>query len=620
MAPIRNAVPNVMITARSRDARLTQAAFLFSVVLYGAVGCADAGVTQPLGPENLGFVDAVAPDALKREADAQDGLSANLSPSASLSAASADAPAYSVSSIPFAAEVGPFLPPEGFGHGFPGADDLTWGGANGLPIGFSFTFFGQSFDRFWIASNGAVLFQKDPRMDGACCGGFIPLNDPPNPAAPGSGPKNNLVALAWSDLKPLPGQVTWTTRGEAPNRRLIVDFNQVPYFVSRTATAPSPFRVTTQLILYERTNVIEIHTKSQQNPGNKLVTQGIENATGTEAYFRPGRNAAVFALPEDAVRFAPPQQNSAPTANAGGNVGEAPNKSYEGVEGVAVDFNGSAFDADGDDLTYSWDFDNNGSVDATTLAASFTYVDNGSHSALLKVSDGREVTEARVNVVIHNAKPVVNAGSDLRVLSGSTVSLSGQFSDKGANDAFWSWTWNLGSLGSYSDKTANPSDAILASQKFCKAGVYAVSLTVTDKDDASGSDELLVTVDAQPIKIDVNPNSINLNGNGHGMITVRIYSREGLDATALRPEAIRLTNGSGSGTQLAVTGGHLHWNDGADLNGDGRPDVSAGFRRDELIANGDLTPRTAELTLSGEVGNCGDVLGKAPVNENEKGR
>jgi hypothetical protein len=101
---------------------------------------------------------------------------------------------------------------------------------------------------------------------------------------------------------------------------------------------------------------------------------------------------------------------------------------------------------------------------------------------------------------------------------------------------------------------------------------------------------------------------------------VRIYSRHGLDATALSPAAIRLTNGSGSGTQLARPGGHLHWNTGADLNGDGRLDVSAGFRRDELIANGDLTPSTGELSLSGEVGTCGDVLGKGSVRVQERGR
>ena len=115
-------------------------------------------------------------------------------------------------------------------------------------------------------------------------------------------------------------------------------------------------------------------------------------------------------------------------------------------------------------------------------------------------------------------------------------------------------------------------------------------------------------------------NSINTANNGHGMITVRILSRDGLDATALRPEAIKLTNGNGSGTSLARTGDGFHWDASADLNGDGRLDVTAGFRRDELIANGDLAPGANQLKLSGEVGSCGDVLGSALVYAKEKGR
>jgi hypothetical protein len=85
-----------------------------------------------------------------------------------------------------------------------------------------------------------------------------------------------------------------------------------------------------------------------------------------------------------------------------------------------------------------------------------------------------------------------------------------------------------------------------------------------------------------------------------------------LDATALNPEAVRLTNGSGSGTRIARAGGHLHWAV-ADLNGDGLLDVSAGFRRADLIANGDLTANTIELILIGELGSCGDVIGRVVV-------
>ncbi|MDQ3996736.1 MAG: PKD domain-containing protein [Gemmatimonadota bacterium] len=617
MISIRHAGPAftvAIISARSRETRLARAALFSVAVLFGAINCSDDNGLAPVPPMELGYVDAVAPEELKREADAPEGdlaPSASVRPSASLSASSAAAAAsYTVSKIAFKPEPRTGLKQE------PGGDDWSVGGdVGGLSIGFNFRFFGDSYSKFWLASNGAILFNFIE--EGACCGAPIPLNDLPTLKIPRA--KNNLIALAWSDLVPMPSQMSWGVRGTAPNRRLIVDFNQVGYYQC-DGCAPSPQKVTTQAILYEGTNVIEVHTTSQQNPG-KFVTQGVENRTATEAAFLPGRNKAVYALVNDAVRFTPvAQQNAAPVAFPGGNAG-SPIDRYEGVEGTAVNFKGSATDADGDPLTYSWDFDNDGVIDASTAEASFTYADNGTHSALLKVSDGRGgVAEARVDVVIRNAEPVVDAGSDVRVNAGATVSFSGRFSDKGVNDALWSWTRDFGSLGSYSDKTPSQTAAILGSKRFCKAGRFPVTLSVVDKDEGSGSDELVVTVDALPVEIDVNPNAINLNDNGHGMITVRIFSRDGLDATALRPDAIRLTNGSGSGTQLARSGEHLHWNADADLNGDGRADVSAGFRRDELIANGDLTPSTVELSLSGEVGNCGDVLGKAPVRVPGRGR
>ena len=599
MNSIRHAVPNSNPTARRRLTRLAPAAILFTATMLGGISCSDGG-TQPLAPVELGYVEGAAPDELKAEADAsQDGLS----PSASLSAAAAAAaPTYTVSNITFAPE-----PRSGLAQ-LPGSDDFAYGDAAGLPLGFDFMFFGQTYNRFWIASNGAILFEFIEL--GACCGAAIPLNDAPTANIPR--PKNNLIALAWNDFKPLPGQISWGVRGTAPKRRLVVDFNQVPYFAS--GTTPSPFRVTTQAILHEGTNVIEIHTTSQQNPGTKLITQGVENRTGTEAAFLPGRNRAVYTLANDAVRFTPVGQNAVPKAFPGGNAGGPPADRYEGVEGEAILFKGSGSDPDGDPVTYSWDFNNDGVADANTAEASYTYADNAKYLATLTVSDGRGgVNQASVDVVVKNAPPKVKANSNARINAGESMNFSGEFSDPGVNDAEWGWTWNLGSEGdSFGNLPAQGAVPAIESHRFCKAGKYDVRLTVKDKDGATGSDQVEVVVDALPVQIDVSPNTIQLNGNGHGMITVRIYSRDGLDATALDPNSVKLTNGFGRGAHLARTGGGLwHWEPSADLNGDGLLDVVAGFRRDDLIASGDLGLNTTELRLGGAVGGCAEVSGKA---------
>ena len=179
--------------------------------------------------------------------------------------------------IPFAPEAGPLR------HVLALGDDETTGP---LPIGFEFTFFGHQYAAFNLSSNGFVGF--DPQMsDGCCDGGVIPSDDG----------LDDLIALAWTDLYPPGGgSIAYETRGTAPQRRLIVSFTAVPLF-GETAT------VTSQLILRERENTIEVHTAHQDAPAFHSVTQGVENVGGTVAAFLAGRVAASYRLRRDAVRF-----------------------------------------------------------------------------------------------------------------------------------------------------------------------------------------------------------------------------------------------------------------------------------------------------------------------------
>jgi PKD repeat protein len=76
--------------------------------------------------------------------------------------------------------------------------------------------------------------------------------------------------------------------------------------------------------------------------------------------------------------------NRSPTARATATPtsGEAP---------LAVSFDGTgSSDPDGDALTYAWDLDGDGAHDdASTAKPSWTYTATGSHTAGLRVSDGR---------------------------------------------------------------------------------------------------------------------------------------------------------------------------------------------------------------------------------------
>jgi N-acetylneuraminic acid mutarotase len=129
-------------------------------------------------------------------------------------------------------------------------------------------------------------------MSSGCCSGrTIPFADG----------FDNLIAAAWTDLYPPGGgEVSYETRGRAPNRYLVVAYQNLPWFPE----SDGPNRVTTQIILYEGTNTVEIHTANQS--AGHIYTQGIEDGSGTQAAFLTGRVAANYGLTNDGVRFTMP--------------------------------------------------------------------------------------------------------------------------------------------------------------------------------------------------------------------------------------------------------------------------------------------------------------------------
>jgi hypothetical protein len=224
---------------------------------------------------------------------------------ATASAVSSSVPTYTVSSVPFTPEPAPAAVPATF---VLACDDCTHFKTQ---MGFDFTFYGKTYHQMNIVANGFVAFDTVDANEGGCCeGGTIPFG--------GDAPYNNLIAIAWTDLNAgsAGANVRAETQGTAPNRKFVVQFNNVPEY------SRGPGRVTAQLVLYEGSNDIVINTWSQNiltNPYH-FVTQGIENADGSEAAFLPGRVHAFFALSNDAVRFSLAHVNQPPVITAPANL------------------------------------------------------------------------------------------------------------------------------------------------------------------------------------------------------------------------------------------------------------------------------------------------------------
>lgn len=156
--------------------------------------------------------------------------------------------------------------------------------SNALPIGFTFNFYSQDYSNFYISSNGFMTFSGSTD-DGCCSGGLLPAVDD----------VNNIIAMAWEDVNPSSGgTIRYQTVGTSPNRKLIMEFDNVPFYGGSGS-------ITSQIHLFETSNRIEIHSTNISANGN--TTQGIENATGTEGIPTPGRNSQVWSANNDYVAF-----------------------------------------------------------------------------------------------------------------------------------------------------------------------------------------------------------------------------------------------------------------------------------------------------------------------------
>ena len=178
--------------------------------------------------------------------------------------------------------------------------------------------------------------------------------------------------------------------------------------------------------------------------------------------------------------------NRAPIAKAGGP--------YSGVEGSSIAFDGSASsDADGDALSYAWDFGDGAS--ATGAKPSHTYTDNGTYTAKLTVTDSHDArTTATIQVTIANAAPVLGEISGIPeepIQVGTPVTLTASFTDANPADVFvGAVQWDLASSFTTSGvitiaPTSNDAGRISATTTL-PPGVYTVTLRVQDKDGGTG--------------------------------------------------------------------------------------------------------------------------------------
>lgn len=171
---------------------------------------------------------------------------------------------------------------------WPQVGGLDDGGWQNLPIPFTFRFFEVGYTSFCIGTNGFITLGAG--LPNTLHGYGLVLPNP-NAAAP-------CVGAVYSDLEfSYTGTINTFTTGTTPNRRLVVNWVNGRYYTSNVGVG----NVTTQVILYETTNNIEVHTTI--STGQDASVEGIQNSNGTNAFAVPGRNTSFFSITNDAYRW-----------------------------------------------------------------------------------------------------------------------------------------------------------------------------------------------------------------------------------------------------------------------------------------------------------------------------
>ena len=161
-----------------------------------------------------------------------------------------------------------------------------------FPLGFTFQFYGNDYTEFYVGSNGWIGFTAGQPTS------YIAS---PIPDATSFGVPKDCIMLSWQDLDATSGgQVLYQTIGTTPNRKLVLTFDNIPYFGFGVTSGP----VSLQIVLYEGSNVIDNHTIDK--PVHTVASvQGIHNLLGTSATVVPGRNYTVWDANQESVRYFP---------------------------------------------------------------------------------------------------------------------------------------------------------------------------------------------------------------------------------------------------------------------------------------------------------------------------
>lgn len=219
----------------------------------------------------------------------------------------------------------------------------------------------------------------------------------------------------------------------------------------------------------------------------------MEGAEVTRSFAGPGVYTAQLTVTDDsgasngvAVDSVRVAINHRPEADAGPRIV---------TDATTITFDGTrSLDADGDPLTYAWDFGDGAS--GAGAIVTHTYATGGTYPVVLAVDDGTGLGNATARTAIDvaiNRAPVAIAGENLEVCTGDIVVLDGSKSSDPEGSVL-RYAWDFG------DGTT--SEIVNPTKSYTRGGTYPVTLTVRDDAGLGNSvsrDQIAIRVDQGPV-------------------------------------------------------------------------------------------------------------------------
>ena len=331
-----------------------------------------------------------------------------------------------------------------------------------------------------------------------------------------------------------------------------------------------------------------------------------------------GPLAGIITVNSDAINAPSTTVNVSGTGNTAPVLAPIGDKSADAFVELAFDV--SAVDAEEDQITYS----------ATPLPVGATFdtgaghfswtpgpADAGAYVIEFCASDGSasDCETITITVSAGNNPPTANPGGPYQGATGQPISFDGSASSDPDGDNL-SYDWDFGDTGNATGATP--------SHTYAAAGVYLVTLTVTDdgtpslSDVAATSATVLNLIPAQlTMKL---PGSGNLRTTGGGNQEAGLEVNS-IPVTDIDPSSVRMTTtfpGAGTASEIAPSGGK-----GVrvgDIDRDGVPELVVSFTRssiNDLLGN--VPSGTTVTLILSATANGVPVQGERDVEVKTKG-